>query len=177
MLARLFILLFISSILTVPAQAGEKGVLGALIGAGVGAGIGHATDRTGGSGKGAVIGAIGGYVIGDQIDKAETRNPQTREETYQRGSTGRSINSSRNCNEADALLNQANRSQDTLYKVYLLQKAARFCPNSAQMHNDLGVAYYQRNGQYDRQRASDEFNEAIRIDPDYDVARNNLARL
>lgn len=67
-----------------PVQAGEKGILSALIGAGVGAGIGHATDRTGGSGKGAVIGAIGGYVIGDQMDKAETRNTQTREETYQR---------------------------------------------------------------------------------------------
>jgi Flp pilus assembly protein TadD len=63
------------------------------------------------------------------------------------------------------------------YKVYLLQKATRFCPNSAQMYNDFGVAYYQRNEQYDRQRASDEFNEALRIDPDYDVARNNLARL
>jgi Flp pilus assembly protein TadD len=45
------------------------------------------------------------------------------------------------------------------------------------MHNDLGVTYYQRNDQYDRQRARDEFNEAVLIDPDYDVARNNLAGL
>jgi len=161
------------------AMAGNNGLMGALLGAGVGAGIGHSVDRTGGSGKGALIGAIGGYVIGNQIDKQKqappppaNTQPATPPATQQSSSL-----SGNDCNRAKQYLQQATSARDNGDKVYFLEKATKLCPRNAQTHNDLGVAYYTRNERYDRDRARTEFREALNIDPNYDVARNNLNNL
>ncbi len=151
--------------MSIPSQAGDKRIMGTLLGAGIGAAVGHSIDRTGGAGKGAVIGAIGGYLIGQQMDKPSTSEvspPETHAYT---------------CQDALNQTNHASRIQNKKKKVFLLQNALRICPNSARIHNDLGVAYYQRGLYYDGQRARLELQEALRIDPNYTIARRNLRAL
>ena len=165
------------ALLAQPALAGDKGLMGALLGAGAGAAIGHAVDRTGGSGKGAAIGAIGGYILGTQMDKSEQKARQEgRVEAQQSApapASGAQL-TGRDCHAADEYVSKAAATSDTDDKVYFLEKAVKLCPEHAQAHNDLGVAYYMRNGRHDRERAKNEFNEALRINPDYTVARDNL---
>ncbi|MDX8403788.1 MAG: hypothetical protein R8K54_05210, partial [Mariprofundaceae bacterium] len=59
-------------------------------------------------------------------------------------------------------------------KVLLLQNTARKCPQSARIHNDLGVAYHERDHANDKTRARLELEEALRIDPGYTAAKRNL---
>jgi len=168
--------------LSASAVAGNNGLMGALLGAGVGAGVGHAVDRTGGSGKGAIIGAIGGYVIGNQMDKREQEAASPRAEPKQTARQGASMQTtsaynSGDCASADAYVDRAAKAGNNDDRVYYLEKAVKLCPNQARAHNDLGVAYYNRSNRHDRDRARTEFNEALKIDPGYSVARNNLNNL
>lgn len=169
MMVRGVVFMLLVFILQLPALAADKGLMGAIIGAGAGAAIGHSMDRSGGSGKGAIIGALGGYVIGSQMEKGAQQAPQ--EPTTRGAQLG-----GRDCRSADDLVNRASRSSND-DKVYFLEQAVKLCPQHAQAHNDLGVAYYTRNQRHDRERARSEFNEALRIDPNYTVARDNLRSL
>ena len=165
------------ALLAQPALAGDKGLMGALLGAGAGAAIGHAVDRTGGSGKGAAIGAIGGYIIGSQMDKSEQKARQEGRAEARQSAPAPASGSQivgHNCTAADDYVRKASATVNTDDKVYFLERAVKLCPEHAQAHNDLGVAYYTRNGRHDRERARSEFNEALRINPDYTVARDNL---
>jgi len=160
--------------------AGDKGLMGALIGAGIGAGVGHAVDRSGGSGKGAIIGAIGGYVIGNQMDKSDQRatQSQTAQTPPQQGVPVNASGHNRDdCASANQYVDRATRTGNNDDRIYYLEKAVKLCPHQARAHNDLGVAYYNRNNRHDMDRARSEFNEALRIDPGYTVARNNLSNL
>ncbi len=47
-------------------------------------------------------------------------------------------------------------------------------PGVAETHNGLGTALYQAG---DRQGAIEQFQEALQINPNYDEARRNLARV
>ncbi len=167
-----------------PAMAADKGVMGALLGAGIGAGIGHAVDRSGGAGKGAAIGAIGGYIIGNQMDKSEQRSKEAgrREAAVQQQSRGSVDNRqgatvAQGCTQGQSYFNRSLKTKNNDDKVYYLQQAVRLCPGDARVHNDLGAAYYSRNKRHDRDRAKGEFQEALRINPDYAVARDNLNSL
>jgi len=168
-------------------MAANNGLIGALLGAGVGAGIGHAVDRTGGSGKGAIIGAIGGYVIGNQLEKNDPPaaqepavQPTTQQTTRQR-QQGSTLNASnkpyRNCSNADQFIDRATQSGNNDDRIYYLEKAIQLCPEQARAHNDLGVAYYNRNARHDNDRAKSEFQRALSIDPGYKVAETNLQSL
>jgi Flp pilus assembly protein TadD len=179
---KIFVIALAMLSLSTSSVAGNKGLMGALLGAGVGAGVGHAVDRTGGSGKGAIIGAIGGYVIGNQMDKSEQRAAQAPVEPAQQTTRqGASVHASGynngDCASSDNYVDRAAKSSNNDDRVYYLEKAVKLCPYQARAHNDLGVAYYQRNQRHDRDRAKSEFNEALKIDPGYTVARNNLNNL
>jgi len=65
------------------------------------------------------------------------------------------------------LRNGAYRSEVTLW-----QETALRSPGKARVHNNLGYAYY-RSGQFER--AIPEYREALRIDPDFALARGNKA--
>jgi len=169
-----------------PSMAGNKGVMGALLGAGIGAGIGHAVDRSGGSGKGAAIGAIGGYIIGNQMDKSEQRARETgrREAAAQQQAQqpAQQVNSggklvTQNCTKGQEYFDRSLKTRNNDDKVYYLEKAVKLCTGDARVHNDLGVAYYTRNERHDRDRARAEFKEALKINPGYSVARDNLSSL
>ncbi|MDQ6982680.1 MAG: glycine zipper 2TM domain-containing protein [Mariprofundus sp.] len=180
---KLLITVLAMVVFSTSSMAGNKGLMGALIGAGVGAGVGHAVDRTGGSGKGAIIGAVGGYVIGNQMEKSDQRapQPQAAQPPAQTSRQGSSVNGSRqdssDCVSANRYVDRATKTGDNDDRVYFLEKAVKLCPYQARAHNDLGVAYYKRNNRHDRDRARSEFNEALKIDPGYTVARNNLSNL
>ncbi len=161
-----------------PALAGEKALLGALIGAGAGAAIGHSVKRGGGAGTGAAIGALGGYIIGSQMEKSEhrARAAGTREAAVQRPGRGGNV-IPQGCREGQKYFDRSLRARNNDDKIFYLQQAERLCPGDARVHNDLGVAYYNRNGPHDRERARIEFKEALRINPNYTVARDNLGSL
>jgi len=157
----LFILLIPTSI-----YAGDKAIMGSLFGAGIGAVIGHSADRTGGAGKGAAIGAIGGYLIGQQLDKNKPLSTPASKQTFEY-----------DCQKALSDTDNAANIHSTRQKVFLLQNALRICPSNARIHNDLGVAYYQRGQRYDHQRARLELQEALRIEPSYRIAQQNLRNM
>ena len=162
MFRKFFILYTCVILFSAPAQAGDKAIMGTLLGAGLGAVIGHSTDRTGGAGKGAAIGAIGGYIVGQQMDNNKTHTTSPTKPT------------SYDCQNALSDTDYASNIRNKKKKVFLLQNALRICPSSARIHNDLGVAYYQRGQQYDDKRARLELQEALHIDPNYTVAQRNL---
>jgi len=185
MLMKVFVTVLAIMAFGTSSMAGDKGLMGALLGAGVGAGIGHAVDRSGGSGKGAIIGAVGGYIIGNQMDKSDRRAApppaQNTRQPAQQTRQGSSVNDmdrhSGGCASADQYVDRAAKTSDNDDRIYYLEKAVKLCPYQARAHNDLGVAYYNRNSRHDRDRAKSEFNEALKIDPGYTVARNNLSNL
>jgi len=165
------------------AQAGDKGMLGALLGAGAGAAIGHSVDRTGGSGKGAVIGAIGGYVLGSAMEDKDARKeapPPPAESKATTASAGAVTASAykRDCTLAQDYFRRGyDAAASNADKIYYLQKGLQYCPTDVRAQNDLGVAYYQRGGTHDRDRARAQFQAALRLDPSYQPARQNLNSL
>jgi len=166
--------------LPVPVRAGEKALLGALIGAGAGAAIGHSVDRTGGSGKGAAIGAIGGYVLGSAMEKKDNQPAAAPPPAKTGAASAATLTRSpfrQDCALARDYFRRGYRATLVEDKIYYLQKGLQYCATDVRAHNDLGVAYYNRGGRHDRDRARDQFQAALRLDPGYTPARRNLNSL
>jgi len=81
------------------------------------------------------------------------------------------------CAKGREYLDRSLKTNNNDDKVFYLEKAVKLCPGDARVHNDLGVAYYNRNERHDRDRARAEFREALRINPGYTVAKDNLSNL
>jgi len=81
------------------------------------------------------------------------------------------------CTKGQEYFERSLTTKDNADKVYYLEKAVKLCPGDARVHNDLGVAYYTRSERHDRDRARAEFQEALKINPNYSVARDNLNSL
>jgi len=178
------------------AGSGSAGATGALIGAGVGAMIGH---NKGNAAKGAVIGAVGGYVLGSAVGAAHNQERREHDEGNKRsnvvvvhdrnGSYANSQNGKKGhaqinkrrgisrCHEAQEFYDKAFRVESVAKQVYLLEKAAWYCPEDARVHNDLGVSYYNLGGKLNKKRARDQFQMALYLRPNYKAAKKNLRKV
>ncbi len=169
--------------LSFTAQAGDKALLGALIGAGAGAAIGHSVDRTGGSGKGAAIGAVGGYVLGTVLEGQQQGQASQAASTSVSQTTSRAASTTtvtafrQDCSLAQDYFRRGYDAASNSDKIYYLQKGLQYCATDVRAQNDLGVAYYQRGDRHDTDRARDHFQAALRLDPNYSPARQNLNNL
>ena len=78
------------------------------------------------------------------------------------------------CKEGDQEYALAKTKTESAEKLYHLRRALRVCPEQAVYHNAIGEIYLEL------QRIDDarfEFNEALRINPDFAEAKNNLNRI
>jgi len=134
---------------------------GAAIGAAAGAVIGH---QSGNAAEGAMIGAGLGALAGAVLAEQREKGAYASAPRYHR----------RACSQGSQYFDRAHRAQNLDRKIHLLRKGLRHCPNNPAAHNDLGVALVLRG---DEREARSHFNQALRIDPDYQPARSNLGRL
>ncbi len=81
---------------------------------------------------------------------------------------------SSDCQSAEKEIANANASSDVADKLYHQRRALRLCPENPSYHNGLGEIYLSLNRDED---AMFEFEEALKIDPNYSSASRNLAIL
>ncbi len=78
------------------------------------------------------------------------------------------------CKEGLAEAGKANAAVESADKLFHLRRALRLCPDNAYFHNSLGEVYLSLNRLSD---AEFEFREAVRLDSNFTIARNNLDAL
>lgn len=78
---------------------------------------------------------------------------------------------SADCSKADEEIALAKGASEAGDKLFHHRRALRLCPNDASIHNALGELYLSMNRSED---AEFEFKEALRLNPGFDVAKDNL---
>lgn len=96
------------------------------------------------------------------------REPQVAE----RASLGRSVELTEECTKARDEASKATNASQIADKLYHFRRALRLCPEDPGYHNGLGEVYLSLDRKED---ALYEFNEALKIDPQYAAAKSNLA--
>lgn len=79
--------------------------------------------------------------------------------------------SSSACSEASGEAQAAQAATETSQKLYHLRRAQRLCPNNGTFHADLGKVYLSMGRPSD---ARNEFNNALKLDPNLKAARDGL---
>lgn len=132
---------------------------GAATGAVVGGVIGH---QSGKKWQGALIGATAGgaagWVVGTELgesaDQATKATPEYR--------------------EAESYFDQANRTDSPREAIELYDKAIELEPDLPELHNNKGLQYLKMGDELSARKC---FEEALRVDPDYRAAADNLEKL
>jgi len=78
---------------------------------------------------------------------------------------------SADCSKADEEITLAKGTTEAGDKLFHHRRALRLCPNDASIHNALGELYLSMNRSED---AEFEFKEALRLNPGFEVAKDNL---
>ncbi|HMO01893.1 MAG TPA: glycine zipper domain-containing protein [Oligoflexia bacterium] len=78
------------------------------------------------------------------------------------------------CVLADGEMKRAESSVSTADKLYHMRRALRLCPSSPVYHNAIGEMYVAMGRTSD---ARYEFDEALKLDPNFSAAKNNLEKL
>ena len=78
------------------------------------------------------------------------------------------------CQNAQDEITRASQSGEVSEKLFHYRRALRLCPDNPSFHNGLGELYLSMNRRND---AEYEFREALRLDPNYAIARDNLNSL
>lgn len=155
--------------------ASRRNSTGAVIGGASGAVIGGVIgSKTGSWGKGALIGAgagaLLGYVVANETDPKNDRYepPPPREPArYAADPTEQRKNDA--AREFDVAMN----AKDMATTEYHLRKSIDIYP-TPQAYNNLGLVYL-NNGAH--AAARDNFRAALRLDPNYEPALQNLEKL
>lgn len=92
----------------------------------------------------------------------------------QREQRNPSIPATPECKSAEEEYNKSMNVSDRADQLFHLRRALRLCPDVAMFHNRLGELYLTLNREAD---AEFEFKEALRLDPQYRPAEQNLAKL
>jgi len=77
------------------------------------------------------------------------------------------------CRQAEDEAKQAKNASDNADKLFHFRRALRLCPSKAEFHIGLGEVYQAMNRKSD---ADFEFNEALRLDPNSEVALDLLSK-
>ncbi|NLF24715.1 MAG: tetratricopeptide repeat protein [Deltaproteobacteria bacterium] len=78
---------------------------------------------------------------------------------------------SADCAQAEEEVRSGDRASNSADKLFHYRRALRLCPNRADFHNSLGETYLKLQRKED---AEFEFREALRVDPGFSAARQNL---
>ena len=161
---RISIFLLVVPVLLVGCESANKSswtgaATGATAGAVAGGVIGHQSGKKwqGALIGGAAGGATGWFVgseLGESTDRATKSTPEYR--------------------EAESYFDQANRTEDPGEAIELYDKAIALEPGLPEPHNNKGLQYLKIG---DESGARRSFEEALRVDPDYRPAAENLERL
>lgn len=153
-------------------RAGSGAVIGGASGAVIGGVIG---SKTGSWGQGALIGAgagaLLGYVIANETDPAHDRPrsdgaaPAPR---YEASDPDRARK-----DDANREFQTAMAAKDTVTTEYHLKRSLDAYPTAA-AYNNLGLVYLNAG---DKDRARENFRSALRLDPNYEPALQNLEKL
>jgi thioredoxin-like negative regulator of GroEL len=108
--------------------------------------------------------------------KPQLIEPLLEEQSVEADETTRVVDqeSQSSCEDTTAEQRSARTATDPSDKLLHLRKALRLCPNNATLHHELGKVYSSMNRSAD---ATDEFLEALKVDPTFSAAKVALNEL
>jgi len=114
--------------------------------------------------RGQIFGGVLGGLAGAVLDKDRDDRISPSEERFHRSS----------CSSGDEYFDRARYESDLDERVTLMEEGIGYCPDNPAAHNDLGLGLILWG---DMDAARMHFEDALRIDPDYNPARINLVRM
>ncbi|OIO74911.1 MAG: hypothetical protein AUJ57_01300 [Zetaproteobacteria bacterium CG1_02_53_45] len=114
--------------------------------------------------RGQIFGGVLGALAGAVLDKERDDRINPSEERFHRSS----------CSNGDEYFGRARYENDLDVRITLMEEGIDYCPDNPAAHNDLGLALMLWG---DMDAARMHFNDALRLDPDYNPARINLSRM
>lgn len=81
---------------------------------------------------------------------------------------------SADCQSANTEMKNAESAREAADKLFHLRRALRLCPENPKLHNALGQTYSSMGRRAD---AEFEFKEALKVDPNFQLAQENLNSL
>ncbi len=161
---RIAVVVMVLPVLLIGCKSANSGsftgaAVGATAGAVAGGVIGH---QSGKKWQGALIGAAAGgtagWVVGTELGKNTEPAAKTTPE-YR---------------EAKSYFDEANRTENPREAIDLYDKAIELEPDLPELHNNKGLQYLKMGDETGARRC---FEDALRVDPDYRPAAQNLERL
>jgi hypothetical protein len=115
-------------------------------------------------------------IINQKPIKPLLADPLVEEQTEELSETTRVVEQEpqSSCEDTTTEQRAARAAADPSDKLLHLRKALRLCPDSAELHHELGKVYSSMNRSAD---ASSEFEEALRVDPTFKAAKSALNEL
>ena len=164
---RSIVVALVLSVVMLPVSGCKSSNDGSLLGTGIGAAggavlggvIGHQSgNKWRGALIGGLIGGLAGYIVGTELGSSSDEPPANTTQY----------------NDAKQVFDQANREEDPQRAIAMYDEVIAIDPSYPEPHNNKGLRYLQLG---DEQAAERCFNDALRADPGYQPARDNLAQL
>ncbi|ATX81297.1 hypothetical protein Ga0123462_0422 [Mariprofundus ferrinatatus] len=114
--------------------------------------------------EGGIQGGVLGSLVGAVLDKERDDRIHASEVRYHRPK----------CQHGARYFDKATRTPHVDERIIYMEEGIEYCPDNAAAHNDLGLALVIWG---DLPAARDHFDYALKLEPDYEPARLNLARI